>query len=68
MMSKLFAISQNEATAKLYLDAAFAKADAAHLRAREDRFEAAVAANKRTVRAGREAYLNQMPRARGYST
>lgn len=64
-MSKLFAISQNEATAKMYLDLAFAKADADF---RNDRFEAAVAHNKRVRQADHDAYCNQMPRARGFRT
>ncbi len=64
-MTKLFAISQNEATAKMYLDLAMAKCDAA---ARKDRFEAAVASNKRKLRVDHDVYLNQMPRARGFRT
>lgn len=64
-MTRLFAISQNEATAKMYLDLAFAKADAA---ARRDRFEAAAASNKRRFKADHDAYLNRKPRARGFRT
>ncbi len=34
---------------------------------REDRFEAACAANRRGARERHDAYCNQMPRARGYA-
>jgi hypothetical protein len=65
-MSKIFTPSTNDLNDMI--SCAMVKFDADRKAALEDRAGAARAANKRTVRAGREAYLNQMPRARGYST
>jgi hypothetical protein len=65
-MTKLFTPSTTDLNDMIAR--AMAKCDASVKAARQERAEAAFAHNARVRRAEHDAYCNQMPRARGFST